>query len=158
MSLLESLKEKAIKAISDEEKQKEWLESGFDAAVKEGHKLLPSSDEPELKAVRESGEFALAKLEKHKDGLVLLGQHGLRSTMSMLSLGDYDGAAKHATLVYLRESASWDEVSSKIRETASDGNQAKRDLDAELESLKDMLKDIGIMAAKAALPLLLALI
>lgn len=157
MSLLDSLKEKAISAISDEEKQKEWVEKGFDAAVKEGRKLLPAGD-GELKPVREAGEYALGKLEKHKGTLVKLGQHGLRSTLSMLALGDYDGAARHAALVTLRETASWGEVSATIRETADAGNQAKRDLDAEIKEIKAALKDIGITAAKSLLPILLALI
>ena len=85
MSLLESLKAKAVKEISDEEQQKEWVETGFDAAIKEGHKLLPSDlseDDAELKAVRESGEFALAKLEKHKGALVkLVGDPILQSRL-----------------------------------------------------------------------------
>jgi hypothetical protein len=158
MSLLDSLKEKAVSAIADEDKQKEWIESGFDSAVKEGHKLLPAGDEVELKAVRESGEYALAKLEKHKGTLVKLGQHGLRSTLSMLSLGDYNGAARHAALITLRETASWDEVSNAIATAAEEGNQAKRDLDAAIKEIKEALKDIGIVAAKTLASLFLALI
>lgn len=160
MSLIDNLKEKALKAINDEEKQKDWIAGGFDSAIKEGHKLLPELDDeqPELKAVRESGEYALAKLEKHKGTLVRLGQHGLRSTLSLLALGDYDGAARHAALITLRETASWDEVSDTIVTTAKAGNQAKRELDAEIKAIKAMLKDIGITAAKSLLPILLALI
>ena len=158
MSLLESLKEKAVKAISDGEKQKEWIEKGFDSAIKEGRKLLPQGDSQELKAVREAGDYALRRLENNKDALIGLGQHGLRSTLAMLALGDYDGAARHAALVSLRETASWDEVSRTIRATSDAGNQAKRDLDAKIAAIKEALKDIGIAAAKAALPLLLALI
>jgi hypothetical protein len=158
MSLLDSLKAKAIKEISDEEKQKEWVEKGFDAAIKEGNKLLPEGDEPELKAVRESGEFALAKLEKHKGSLVKLGAHGLRSTLSMLALGDYDGAAKHAALISLRKTASWDEVSATIVATAEEGNEAKRELDAAVKEATDMLKDIGVATAKTLGALFLALI
>jgi hypothetical protein len=159
MSLIDNLKEKALSAITDEDKQKEWIEKGFDSAIGEGRKLLPvGDDEGELKAVRESAEYALNKLEKHKGTLVKLGQHGLRSTLSMLALGDYDGAARHAALITLRETASWDEVSSTIVTTAEAGNEAKRELDAEIKAITDALKDIGITAAKSLLPIFLALI
>lgn len=159
MSLIDNLKEKALSAITDEDKQKDWLDKGFDSAIKEGRKLLPTGDdEGELKAVRESGEYALNKLEKHKGTLVKLGQHGLRSTLSLLALGDYDGAARHAALITLRETASWDEVSKTIVATADAGNEKRRELDAEIKEITDALKDIGITAAKSLLPILLALI
>jgi len=159
MPLIDNLKEKAIAAITDEDKQKEWLDKGFDSAIAEGRKLLPTGDdEGELKAVRESAEYALSKLEKHKVTLVKLGQHGLRSTLSLLALGEYDGAARHAALVTLRETASWDEVSNAIVSTAEAGNEKKRELDAEIKEIKGVLKDIGITAAKSLLPILLALI
>lgn len=158
MSLLDNLKEKALEAVLDEEKHKEWMESGFDKAVEEGRKILPEGDDPEVKAVRESGEFALNKLVKHKSSLVGLGQHGLRSTLTMLSLGQYDGAARHAALVTLRSDASWDDVSNAIRTTAEAGNKAKRELDAEIDAMKAVFKDIGLAAAKSLLPILLALI
>jgi hypothetical protein len=158
MPLLDKLKEKALEAVLDEDKHKEWLESGFDKAMEEGRKVLPQGDETEVKAVREAGEFALAKLEKNKGALVGLGQHGLRSTLTMLSLGQYDGAARHAALVSLRTNASWDSVSETIIDTAEAGNEAKRQLDEEIAAIKAALKDIGITAAKAVLPILLALI
>jgi hypothetical protein len=160
MSLLDSLMDKAAKEISDEENQKAWVEKGFDAAIKEGHKLLPEEEvgeDKELKAVRESGEFALAKLEKHKGSLVKLGKHGLRSTLSKLALGDYDGAARHAALVTLRKTASWDEVSATIVAAAEEGNEAKRELDAAVKEFTDTLKDIGVVAAKALASIFLAL-
>jgi len=158
MSLIDSLKEKAITAITDEEKQKEWAEKGFDAAIEQGRKLLPDGDGIEVKSVREAGSYALDKLVKHKGTLVELGQHGLRSTISVLALGDYDGAARHAALVALRETAGWDDVTTTISDVAKAGNQAKRDLDEKIEEIKTALKDIGITAAKAVLPILLAII
>jgi hypothetical protein len=158
MALLDKLKDKAIATALDPEKHKEWTETGFDKAMSEARKLLPEGDdEAEVKALRETAEFALDKLEKNKASLVGLGLNGLRSTMTLVGLGQYDEAAKHAQLVALRETASWDEVTAKITATAQEGNEAKRQLDAEVEALKDMLKDIGITAAKAILPLLLAI-
>jgi hypothetical protein len=152
--------DKAVKEISNEENQGAWVEKGFDTAIKEGRKLLPKKGfgkDKELKAVRESGEFALAKLEKHKGALVKLGKHGLRSTLSKLALGDYEGAARHAALVTLRKTASWDEVSKTIVATAEAGNEAKRELDATVKEITDVLKDIGVTAAKALVSIFLAL-
>lgn len=158
MSLIENLMTKAVDSLNDEESQKEWVESGFDKLLEEGRSALPATDETELKAVRESGEYALGKLEKHKSSLVRLGQHGLRSTLSLLALGDYDKAAEHAAFLALRETASWDEVSETIRQTADEGNQKKREIDAEVAAIKEVLKDIGVASAKALLPILLAVI
>ncbi len=157
MSLLDSLKEKAVKEISDKESRKEWVEKGFDAAIKEGRALLPAGDDVEIVAVREAGGYALDKLVKHKGSLVKLGQHGLRSTISMLALGDYDGAAQHAVLLSLCRTGSWGQVSGAIIATAQDGNAAKRELDVAIREIEDVLKDIGITAAKALASIFLAL-
>ena len=158
MSLLDSLKGKAISSVNDEEKQAEWVTKGFDAAVKEGREILPTGDTSEEKAARETAEFALNKLEVNKDSLVGLGAHGLRSTITLLGLGKLDDAARHAAMVKLRTTATWSEVSSTIIATSEEGNQVKRELDAEIKALKAMLKEIGITAAKALLPVLLAVI
>jgi hypothetical protein len=161
MSLLDKLKDKALDAVNDEEHHKEWSEKGFDAAMKEARKLVPKEAEgesEELKAVRTTAGYALDKLEKNKDSLVGLGAHGLRSTITMLGLGQYDEAAKHAALIQLRETASWSEVSAAITSTAEAGNRAKRELEAQVEAMKKTFKDIGVAAAKAVLPMLLAVI
>lgn len=158
MALLDGLKQKAVESIQDQDLQKKWIEKGFDQVVAAARKNLPEGDDEEVRAVRETAEYGLAKLERHKGALVGLGQHGLRSTITLLGLGRYDDAAEHAALVRLRTSASWDDVTAVLLETAEAGNQAKRDLDAEIEEVKDALKDIGATAAKALLPLLLAVI
>jgi len=157
VSLFENLEQKAVDAISDKEKQKAWIDKGFDAAVKQSRALLPAGDDAELKAIRESGEYAIGKLEKHKDVLVKLGEHGLRSTISALALGDYSEASRHAALVSLG-GASWDAATQAIVDTAKTGNQAKRDYDASVNEIMTVLKDIGIAAAKSLLPILLKLI
>jgi hypothetical protein len=158
MSLLDKLKDKAVEAALDPEKHKKWIDSGFDDAMGKARKLLPEAgDSAELKALNETAEFALDKVEKNKASLVGLGQNGLRSVITMVGLGQYDEAAKHAQLVTLRETASWGEVTAKITATAEDGNKAKRELDEQIAAIKAALKDIGVTAAKAILPLLIAL-
>lgn len=159
MPVLDKLKEKAFEAILDDKRQKEWIETGFDAAIGKARALLPDDwTEAELKALRDTAEYGLARLEKHKPTLVELGEHGLKSTLTLVAIGNYDEAARHAALLALRESGSWDEVTDAIMGAAQAGNQAKRDLDAKREEILAVLKDIGIAAAKAALPLLLAAI
>ena len=158
MSLATDLVAKALDTISDQDKQKAWIEKGFDVALKEGAKLLPSGD-GELKAVRESGEYAIAKLEKHKGALVKLGEDGLASTMQFLSLGDYTGATRHAdALISKIKTGGWDDVSSAIVEGSEAGNVAKREHDAAMAEIAAALKDIGVTAAKSILPVLLMLI
>lgn len=157
MSLLDRLKDKALEEARDPARQKKWVESGFDAALEKSRKLLPTDwTEGELKALRDTAEFGLQKLELHKAALVKLGEQGLKSTLTLVAIGDYEEASKHAALLYLRESADWDAVTAAILREAEAGNQAKRDLDAAREEILDVLKDIGVTAAKAALPLLLA--
>lgn len=159
MSLLESLKEKAAEAVNDEERQREWVEKGYDKALEEARALLPQADdEGELKALREAAEDGLDKLERNRENLVGLGTHGLRSAITLVGLGQYDAAAEHAALVKLREAASWGQVTDAITAAAESGNEAKRKLDAEIEALKDVFKEIGTAGAKALLPLLLAVI
>lgn len=158
MSLLDSLKSKALSSVNDEERQAEWVTKGFDAAVKEGREALPAGDSPEETAARETAEFAIKKLEVNKAALVGLGAHGLRSTITLLGLGKLDDAARHAATLKLRTTATWSEVSNTIIATSEEGNQVKRELDAEIAATKAMLKEIGITAAKALLPVLLAVI
>lgn len=155
---LDELKWKAITALRDEEKQREWIEKGFDASMKEARKLVPAGD-GELKAVRGAATYALDRIEKHKASLVRLGQEGLNSTITFLAMGDYESAANHAAaLMTLRTSASWSEVDAAILGQAESGNQKKRELNAARKEVLDALKDIGVAAAKAALPFLLALV
>jgi hypothetical protein len=158
VSLLDSLKAKAISSVNDEERQAEWVDKGFDAAMKEGREILPTGDTPEETAARETAEFALSKLENNKASLVGLGAHGLRSTITLLGLGKLDDAARHAATVKLRTTATWSEVSATIIATSEEGNQVKRELDAEIAATKALLKEIGITAGKALLPVLLAVI
>ena len=158
MALLDKLKDKALAEISDKEKQAEWVSKGFDSSLAQARALMPKGDDSETKRTLQTAEFAFVKIEKHKAALVDLGAHGLRSTFTLMGIGQYDEAAKHAALLKLSTSASWDEVNTAILSTAAAGNQAKRDLDAEIEAFKDMLKDIGITAARAVLPFLLAVI
>lgn len=160
MSLLDKLKDKALEAANDKDHHKEWTEKGYDALIGEARKLVPKdvADDGEMKALADAATNALDKLDEHKDSIVKLGANGLRSTVTLLSLGQYDDAARHAALVQLRETASWSEVNDAITSTAEAGNQAKRELEAEVEAMKDVLKDIGVSAGKAVLPFLLALI
>jgi hypothetical protein len=167
MSLIDSLQTKALEAINDPARQNEWVTRGYDAAVDKIAGLLPpgqdastplTSEQRELQALRQTLLFDLGKLEKHKPVLVGLGEHGLRSTISLLGLGNVDNAAKHAARVALKASASWGQVGEAILTTAEAGNQQKRDLDKKIEELKVVLKDLGTFAAARLLPFLIALI
>jgi len=159
MPLLDRIKETALEVVLDEDRQKAWVESGFDSALKGARALLPDDwTEAELKSLRDSAEHGLQKLELHKDTLVQLGEHGLKSTLTLLAIGNYDEASRHAALLVLKQEGSWDDVSDAILGAAQAGNQAKRNLDAKREEILTVLKDIGIGAAKALLPLMLAAI
>lgn len=161
MSLLGSMVEKAAKDVTDSEKQKAWVESGFDAAMDGIRGEIPSASDDETsesRVLRETAEFGLDKLEKNREVFVGLGKHGLQSTLALVGLGRYDEAAKNAALLALRETASWDQVTAAIDTTAEDGNQKKRELDAQVKSVKGILIDLGASAAKSLFMLLVSAI
>lgn len=158
MALLDKLWDSALDQASDPERQKEWVEKGFDSALEEGKKLLPPGGivGNDLRGVRASGDLALAKLEEHKAKLVGLGANGLKATLVMVANGQYVKAAEKAATVLT--TASWIEVGDAMLGQAEAGNQAKRDADKAKAEFLDMLKDIGVACAKAALALLIAVI
>lgn len=158
MPVLDKLQEKAKEAVLDPKRHNAWISSGFDQAVKRMRGLVPSGTEPELQSARDTADYALAKLEKHKGTIVKWGEDGLASTIAMLASGRYDDASRHAALLVVREQASWDQVSLAIVSTAEAGNQKKRELDKAVAETLEVLKDIGVTAAKALLPLALAAI
>lgn len=157
MSLLNSFKTKAIEHVNDKDRQKKWVETGFDAAVSEAGKLIPTGDlDPGLQYVADLAKVGLDRLVENKETLVGLGENGLRTALVFVGIGDYDSAAKHAALLTLRQSGSWDDVTNAIVTTAESGNEKKRKLDKAYEEIKAVLKSIGYAAAKAILPLLIA--
>lgn len=159
MSLLDKLIEKAGEEVHDPENHREWSEKGFDEAVSEGRKLLDEKlGDPGLILVRNTADAALDKIEKHKDSFVTLGASGLRATIALLAQGRLDDAAHEAALIQLRTSANWDEVSAAITGAAESGDQARRDFETSKSDVLEVLKDVGVTAAKALLPLLLAVI
>lgn len=157
MLLIDKLKKKALDAVKDEAKHKEWLEGGFDKAVSEMRGQLPAKGSSEQQdAVRSTASYGLDKVVKHRATLVGLGEHGLRSTFTMIGMGQPREAARHAALIQLRKSGSWDDATNVLVSTTEDGNQAKRDLDAKINKIEDAILDIGVTAAKAVLPFLFA--
>lgn len=158
MSLFQEILNKSIDSLSDDERQKDWAEKGFDKTVEFMREALPANGESnELDAVRTTGEYALALLEKNKSDLVGLGAHGLRSTILLASLGRIGEAANHAAAIEM-SNLSWEDTISAMLSKAESGNRAKRELDRKVEVFKGVLKSIGPVAAKALLPLLIAAI
>lgn len=159
MPLLDSLISKAVNTISDTERQEKWVDTGFDKALSGMRGILPRGDlSPEIEILRSEAAEGLNKLEEHKGDLVLLGANGLRSTLTMVGLGQYETAAQHAALLTLKQSGSWGDVTKAITTTAEAGNESLRALEAARAKMIDVLKSIGMSAAKAVLPFLLALI
>jgi hypothetical protein len=158
VSLVDTLWKRALEAVSDEEKHAEWVSKGYDEALAGARKNLPQGDSEEAKIAREVGEKALDKLVEHKGSFVELGKHGLRACLVELATGQYEDAARRAALTRLREEASWGDVNAAILIAAKEGNERKRQLDTAREQVLEVLKDIGIALAKAALPLILSVI
>lgn len=160
MSLLDGMVELGLKEVLDREKHDKWVDEGYDKMLKAGRKLLPEAEDGSEVAVfaRDMGSEALNKLEEHKGTLVQLGKNGLRGTIHYVALGMYDDATKLAYRLHLKESAGWDTIHAAIDASSEAGAKAKREMDGALDKLLEVLKDIGITLAKAALPLILAAI
>lgn len=158
MSIIDDWKQKALDQVG--EKSREWIESGFDKAIEKAHDQLPLPATPELNAIRKTGEIALERVSEQRENLIDLGEHGLLLALTHIANGQIDRAARDAALVKLRDQASFDEVDAAILESAAAGVEKKRKLDAAqaavLKGLKTAFKEIGSVAAKAALPLLIA--
>ncbi len=159
MALLDKLLTRASEEVRDPEHHKEWAEKGFDKAIEESRSFVEGTVlDPTLDDVKATALDGLDRLVEHRDAMVTLGASGLRAAISMLAMGRLDDAAKEAALLQLRSSASWDEVSAAITTAAEAGNQARREFEAAKKEILGVLKDIGITAGKALLPVLLAVI
>jgi hypothetical protein len=125
-----------------------WLDAGIERA----RSLLPrQGTEGDAGSYRFLGMEALNKIERHKADLAALGPAGLTAALSYLSIG----ALEQATLIFLREKAGWTDLFSASQLLEQKDAQAARDRMAARAKALSILGDIGMGAARAALPLLL---
>lgn len=148
MSVFDRLARKATSEVGD--KSPKWV----DDAAKRIRDELPKGDAPEAKAVRETGEYALGKLEKAREPIGRLGEAGATAFFGYLAMGDELAATRFAgnRLAFLRERAGWAELDAEVDAAAIKTLAAKKDQDAAVA----LAKDVGSVAAKQLLPFLLS--
>lgn len=113
---------------------------------------LPSGDGAEEKAIREAAEFALTKLEGHKARLAKMSESQLVAFLARVGIGQASKAAN--TYAGAKPGSRWEAAHRAIDAAADATEQAKRDYDDGLA----LAKEIGSAVAKAALPLLMAVV
>ena len=151
MSTLEGWAKKAVEKGADNafKKAPEW----FDAAMGKARAVLPvAGGTPEQSAVRFAGVRGLEVVASQKGRLLKLGEDGLRSFLGHVAIGRSAQGARMLT-AYGGGQGAWGAADAAVAGTGDHTEQTKRDHD----ELVTAAKEIGAAAAKAVLPLLLAL-
>jgi len=147
MSFLGDLADRGVKELGD--RAPGWIEDG----LKEAAKLLPKGDTVEERALREGGEYALAKLEAHKSSLGRMSYQTALAFLGHTAIGQYSEASSVLLSAYGGGQGAWGAADAVVAGAGDATEQAKHDQD----ELKALAKTIGSTAAKAALPLLMAM-
>jgi hypothetical protein len=146
VNLFDKLEERGLGLV--EARGESWLTDGIAASKTELAKLGGS---PSLDALRQSGEFALTKVERHKAELVRLGFQRASAFLGRVAVGQNEHAARILS-AYGGGRGAWGEADHTVAQQGDRVEQARRDYDRALE----IAADIGSAAAKTALPFLLA--
>jgi hypothetical protein len=141
-SLLEKIAEKGLEQVK--ERGPEWVEK----LVEEGRELLPPN-QGDGAVIYQQGMAALDWLEANKDKVAHKGLLGLQAFAGYVALGD----GEKATLVWLAHGADWDDLHNAVDGAADRVEQAAID---KAEALA-FAKSLGAAAAKALLPILMAI-
>ena len=147
MSLIDKLEEKALKRVHED--GAEWVGKFADKMRGE----LPEGDGAEVKAIRETGEFAIKRIEENKDKLARLGEEGLVVFLAQIGRGQFDKAGGLLRKLSSGQ-AGWGGIGDAITAAGDRTMQAKADQDAAIA----LAKDIGSAAAKALVPIALGLV
>lgn len=150
MSILEDLAT-AAGAIAQAELNKK-ADGWFDDTMKKGREAASGIGDPIAKA---AAEAALNALDANKSKLLQLGGKGLTAMIAFLALGNTKRAED---LLFLSKEADLDSLLAASNASTAKVVAAKKASDQAKAEMKQMFKDISITVAKAALPLLLAVI
>lgn len=156
MSLIDDLAKKA--AEKGPEFWRDKAPGWFDDLMAKAKTGLPEDaalgNDPMLKASRDAAVQALDTLARRKADLLHLGEHGLVVLLARIATGRIDDAAR----IYLRDSATLDELLAASATSTADMVKRARDREAALAKTLQILKEIGSITARYVLPALLAAI
>lgn len=151
-SIVSALLDKALSTFDDKTPE------AFDAFMARAIAALPSKDslakDPVALGARNGAEEAIKLLQRRKSDLMHLGRFGLTAVLANLAVGRVDEAAD----LYLRKQASLADLlaASIANDEASIAKKAQIQ-EAKRKAI-NILKEIGGLTARYALPLLLAVV
>jgi len=122
----------------------------FDKVAGEAQKVVDGLDKP----IKDVTQPALDVLISHKDDVIHLGQHGLTALMGYIALGNSDKATE---LLYLTNKATLQELLDASDASTKKVIDAKKANDEAKKQAVQILKDVGLAAAKSLLPVLMAI-
>lgn len=141
MALLDNLLEKAKEKVTDPT----WVEKAVESGKKQTDKLG---------AAKPVADAALDEMLANKDKLSKVSGVTFTAIVSSLALGRVD----EAKLLYLRQSASFDELMGALDAASDATRKAQKEREEAWAAVKEVALDILKKAGSAAIPLLLAAI
>jgi len=154
MSFLNRIRDKALEEIEDLSETE--LQNKVAEGLEEARDLLPSEEDKSdaAKITRRLGNVAIDKLKTHEKEIGKLGMYGVVSLVSSIA----SGKEQDALLIFLREEASWEDITKSVKKAQAKTVQNKIDYDAAKETAWGIIKSIGSTTARAALPFLLGVL
>lgn len=128
----------------------------FDEILTAARNDLPLKDtlEPAALATRNATEEALKQLERKRKELGKLGDYGLAAVLSHISVGNFDIAVAQ----YIRHTSNISDLLAVMHAQDAASLEAKQRLDAAKKRALAILKDVGSVAARYALPAILTVL
>lgn len=149
---LSSLAEEYRKSRPTEEDHQQ----AFDEVLRAARNELPEKQglDPTALGTRNATEEALKQIERKRKDLGKLGDYGLAAVLSQISVGNFDTA----TAQYLRHTAGMTELLSLMHAQDQMTLEAKQQLEAAKRRALSILRDLGSVAARYALPAILTVL
>lgn len=150
MSLIESIAVHAARAVDD--KGDGWLDKGIERARDMLERQVSEATRPLEVAMAELGRDALDAVDERKGALATLGKARALAVLVQLGAGRED----EARLLYLATAATFGELLAASEASTQATLAATRAREEAWDEIKKLAKEVGAIALKALIPILLA--
>jgi hypothetical protein len=151
-TIVAKLLEKALTTYDDKTPE------AFDALMSKALAALPAKEslvnEPTALGARNGAEEAIKILQKRKPDLMHLGRFGLVAVLSHMAVGRVDEAVD----IYLRKQATLADLLAASIANDEEAIAKKAQIEEAKKRALSILKEIGSLTARYALPLLISII
>jgi hypothetical protein len=151
-SVLDSIKKQARNKLGELSEDK--LREEYRKLIARAKDKLPQQQGAESDGVAMMAMQALKKLEEREDRFGKLGELGITVMVAELASGDEQAALS----IFLATQAGWDDLIGAVGAARENDAEAKRRRDKFKAEALGWIKDVGVGAAKAALPFLLKVV